>query len=275
MVWTLFCVEEAADQEHPLQWQYASLPCPKLQAASGVPSRPPLVSPVEELPGAWGAVRRPLPRLSGAASPTPSNSEPQKRIIVTGAAGFIGFNTGTSDEGRLQLCVVACTIALTAAFVRMPALRAHKRGDRVVGLDSFSAYYAVPLKHSRVSMLARHGVRWARCLACDLQQGCCLTSAACRRVLYSVVPGDVCDADLLQRMVKTYKPTHIVNLAAQAGVRHSLTHPMDYVHSNLECFVHLLEVCHSHPTATASALIPHHSRSLACACVSLPLRLFG
>lgn len=95
-------------------------------------------------------------------------------------------------------------------------------------------------------------------------------------MLYSVVPGDVCDADLLQRMVKTYKPTHIVNLAAQAGVRHSLTHPMDYVHSNLECFVHLLEVGRSHPTATASALIPHHSRSLAsvCVCVS-PYRLFG
>lgn len=108
MVWTLFCVEEATDQEHPLQWQYASLPCPKLQAASGAPSGPPLVSPVEELPGAWGAVRRPLPRLSGAASPTPSNSEPQKRIIVTGAAGFIGFNTGTSDEGRLQMCGCLC-----------------------------------------------------------------------------------------------------------------------------------------------------------------------
>lgn len=106
--------------------------------------------------------------------PTRNHRSASLSLVLLGSLASILVRVMRGD-GR---CVVACAIALTVAFVRMPALRAHKRGDRVVGLDSFSAYYAVPLKRSRVSILARHGVRWARSLASDLQQGCCLTSAA-------------------------------------------------------------------------------------------------
>jgi len=94
------------------------------------------------------------------------------------------------------------------------ALRA--RGDAVVGLDNFNDYYDPQLKRDRVAAL---------CPDVDI------------RAL------DLADRDGLDRLFAEIAPTRVVHLAAQAGVRYSLTHPHAYVESNLVGFVNLLELC--------------------------------
>ncbi len=111
-------------------------------------------------------------------------------ILLTGAAGFIGYHV---------------------------ANRLLDMGRRVVGLDSFTAYYDVRLKEARWQRLeAREGFTGKRLDLID------------KNGLF-----DLCD--------KT-EPTHIVHLAAQAGVRYSLENPQAYVDSNLTGFVNMLEV---------------------------------
>jgi UDP-glucuronate 4-epimerase len=112
----------------------------------------------------------------------------QQRVLVTGAAGFIGFH-----------------VALALA----------ERGDAVIGLDNFNAYYDPRLKQARAAELAARGIE--------------------------VAPLDLCDAEKLKRLVETHEVNAVVHLAAQAGVRHSLSHPHDYVSANLAGFVSLLE----------------------------------
>lgn len=113
-------------------------------------------------------------------------------ILVTGAAGFIG--------------AYACR-----------ALRA--RGEPVVGLDNYNAYYDPQLKRDRVAAL---------CPDVDV------------RAL------DLCDRDGLAALFEEVKPDRVVHLAAQAGVRYSIENPHAYVDSNLVGFVNLLELCRRH-----------------------------
>ncbi|MCJ0826404.1 NAD-dependent epimerase/dehydratase family protein [Luteimonas sp. 50] len=110
-------------------------------------------------------------------------------ILVTGAAGFIG--------------TYACR-----------ALQA--RGEPVVGLDSYNAYYDPQLKRDRVAAL---------CPDVDI------------RVL------DLVDRDGLSALFEEVRPQRVIHLAAQAGVRYSLENPYAYVDSNLVGFVNLLELC--------------------------------
>lgn len=93
----------------------------------------------------------------------------------------------------------------------------HKTGFKtVVGLDTFNAYYSPALKRERAkNLLQETGVE--------------------------IVDGDVCDASLLRSLISEYKFTHIVHLAAQAGVRYSMVQPMTYIQANLKCFTVLLE----------------------------------
>src|SRR5262245_14267174 len=111
------------------------------------------------------------------------------RILVTGAAGFIGFHVSR---------------------------RLLARGDSVTGVDNLNAYYDVALKHARLELL-RGSAGFEFTLA-DL---------ADRRAMDAVFSRGRYDA--------------IVNLAAQAGVRHSLTHPRDYIDANLAGFMNILE----------------------------------
>ena len=92
-----------------------------------------------------------------------------------------------------------------------------KRGDLVVGLDNFNSYYPVSLKRSRAaSLLKEHQV--------------------------PVLDADLNDYMLMLEVFDTCKFTHVVHLAAQAGVRYAKKAPQTYVASNLAGFVNVLEV---------------------------------
>lgn len=112
-------------------------------------------------------------------------------MLVTGAAGFIGFHV---------------------------AARLLAAGHRVVGLDNLDPYYDPALKRARLEQLSAHP-HWR------------------------FVEGDVADRTALQALFDAERPERVVHLAAQAGVRHSITHPRAYGHANLTGFIEVLEAC--------------------------------
>ncbi len=93
------------------------------------------------------------------------------------------------------------------------------RGDQVLGYDNFNSYYDPELKRDRASNLK--GIK--------------------------IVKGDLCDYPFLDETLLKFKPTHIVNLAAQAGVRYSLENPREYLQSNVDGFFNILEFCREFP----------------------------
>jgi UDP-glucuronate 4-epimerase len=99
------------------------------------------------------------------------------------------------------------------------AAHLHCLGHAVVGCDNFNDYYDPALKRARVAaLLGPCGVR-------------------CEGV-------DVADAGALCALFERHRPARVVHLAAQAGVRHSITHPQAYVQSNLVGFANVLEAAH-------------------------------
>jgi UDP-glucuronate 4-epimerase len=113
------------------------------------------------------------------------------------------------------------TILVTgvAGFIGFHTARALlARGDKVVGLDNMSAYYDVNLKQARLAQLAPHD-------------------------RFSFVRGDLADKKTIDELFDKHRPPRVIHLAAQAGVRYSLTHPGDYVQSNLVGFSNILEAC--------------------------------
>ena len=118
------------------------------------------------------------------------------KILVTGAAGFIGMHT---------------------------AARLLDRGDQVVGLDNLNDYYQPQLKQDRLKTLqSRDGFEFA-------QQS-------------------LEDRDAMTRLFDQHEFDSVIHLAAQAGVRYSLTNPHAYVDSNLVGFMNILESCRHHKT---------------------------
>ena len=97
-------------------------------------------------------------------------------------------------------------------------IRLLERGDEVIGIDNHNDYYDPQLKEDR---LARH----------------------VEHKNYTHIRGDLSNRLLIEELFKTHKPTGVVNLAAQAGVRYSLENPMAYIDSNLVGFGHILEGC--------------------------------
>lgn len=92
-----------------------------------------------------------------------------------------------------------------------------ERGDLVIGLDNFNPYYSPQLKKERSQELKKFSIK--------------------------IIEGDICDSDLLTHIIEEYQITHICHLAAQAGVRYSLTNPQAYISSNIEGFLNILELC--------------------------------
>jgi UDP-glucuronate 4-epimerase len=112
-------------------------------------------------------------------------------ILVTGAAGFIGFHLSNK---LLDL------------------------GHTVVGLDNFNDYYDPTLKRDRHAILEK-------------------------RFGYTGVEADLCDYEQLTKLFSQQPFDRVCHLAAQAGVRYSLSHPFAYQKANLEGFLSILEAC--------------------------------
>jgi UDP-glucuronate 4-epimerase len=116
-------------------------------------------------------------------------------VLVTGAAGFIG---------------------------RAVAERLLDRGEAVIGVDNFNAYYEVSLKEARAATL----------------EG---------RNRFQMVRADIADVEAMAALVRDHGVKRVVHLAAQAGVRWSIEHPFDYAHSNLTGHLSILEACRNVP----------------------------
>jgi len=128
------------------------------------------------------------------------------KILVTGAAGFIG-----------------------AAVAR----RLLERGDEVVGLDNINSYYDVELKYGRLGELGveRAAVDWYRFAGSDKYPG------------FSFVRMNLEDRDAMRMLMINGRFDTVVNLGAQAGVRYSIDNPHAYIESNIDGFINVLEGC--------------------------------
>lgn len=109
---------------------------------------------------------------------------------------------------------------LAEALLRRP------ENIRVIGIDSMNSYYDVSLKEYRLSEIEK------------LADGKCL----------SFIRGNIADRALVNEVFGKYSPDIVVNLAAQAGVRYSITNPDAYIESNIIGFYNILEACRNHPT---------------------------
>jgi UDP-glucuronate 4-epimerase len=98
----------------------------------------------------------------------------------------------------------------------------HARGDNVIGYDNFNDYYTPELKRHRANELKKLGV--------------------------SVIEGDLNDRKLLGHAIQEHDTSHLVHLAAQAGVRYSLVAPESYIKANIDGFLSVLEICRHRPT---------------------------
>ncbi|KAI5670201.1 hypothetical protein M9H77_10565 [Catharanthus roseus] len=97
------------------------------------------------------------------------------------------------------------------------SLALKNRGDGVVGLDNFNNYYDPSLKRARQKLLENSGV--------------------------FVIEGDINDHELLKKLFDLVQFTHVMHLAAQAGVRYAMENPDSYVHSNIAGLVSIFEIC--------------------------------
>ena len=113
------------------------------------------------------------------------------KILLTGAAGFIGMHT---------------------------TLRLLARGDEVIGVDNLNDYYDVTLKQARLARLTSHPRFSFHCHSVE-------------------------DREAMAKLFAEEMPQRVVHLAAQAGVRYSLTNPHAYIDANLQGFINILEGC--------------------------------
>lgn len=128
------------------------------------------------------------------------------KILVTGAAGFIGC----------ALC-----------------RRLLDRGDNVVGLDNINDYYDPELKYSRLNTLgiAKEDVQWYKFARSSEYSG------------FSFIRMNLEDTHAMQMLFANGGFDIVINLGAQAGVRYSITNPLAYVESNVDGFINILEGC--------------------------------
>lgn len=132
------------------------------------------------------------------------------KILVTGTAGFIGFHL---------------------------AKKLLAQGHEVVGLDIINDYYDIDLKYARLSQtgIDRKTIEYNQVVESTLYSN------------YRFVQLKLEDLDNLNTLFRQEKFDRVCNLAAQAGVRYSLTNPYAYINSNIVGFINILEACrHNH-----------------------------
>lgn len=127
-----------------------------------------------------------------------------KTVLITGAAGFIGSN-------------------LVKRLLR------DVKNIKVVGIDSMTDYYDVNIKKERLLEIQN---------IVDYQ-----SDDIARISSWTFVNESIANKDVIEKLFQDYKPVVVVNLAAQAGVRYSITNPDSYVESNLIGFYNILEAC--------------------------------
>lgn len=93
---------------------------------------------------------------------------------------------------------------------------------KIIGIDSVNDYYDVRLKEYRLDELSRNDS-------------------------FTFIKGNIADKELIEAVFEKYRPDVVVNLAAQAGVRYSITNPDAYIESNLFGFFNILEACRNYP----------------------------
>ncbi|MDF1875742.1 NAD-dependent epimerase [Sulfurimonas sp. SAG-AH-194-I05] len=133
------------------------------------------------------------------------------KILITGTAGFIGSHL---------------------------AIKLLQRGDSVVGLDNINDYYDQNVKYGR---LMRGGIVKSLEDGALIEYNQLLHSEKYEN--YSFIKVDLEDKENIDRLFKEEKFDKVINLAAQAGVRYSLTNPSAYISSNIAGFMNILEAC--------------------------------
>ncbi|MDU3411325.1 NAD-dependent epimerase/dehydratase family protein [Clostridium sp.] len=122
-----------------------------------------------------------------------------KTVLVTGAAGFIGFNLvlnllNTVDE------------------------------INIIGIDNINDYYDISIKEYRLNKIQ------------DVANKCTTSN-------WKFIKGNIANKSIIDKIFMEYKPNIVVNMAAQAGVRYSISNPDVYIESNLIGFYNILEAC--------------------------------
>lgn len=150
------------------------------------------------------------------------------KVLVTGAAGFI-----------------ASKVVFLLA----------KRGDEVIGIDNINTYYDPRLKLGRLAECGIFPPQECNTTTCipetggdgkeveynDIPFGMPLKSSTLPNLTF--IRMDIADRDSLPRLFAEFKPDTVVALAAQAGVRYSITNPFAYIDSNIYGFMNILECC--------------------------------
>ena len=122
-----------------------------------------------------------------------------KRIFVTGGAGFIGAN-------------------LILALLR------NIEKVQIVTIDNLNDYYDVELKKWRLAQIKKE-------------------LALHPEATFEMIKGDIADKACIDQIFASFQPEIVVNLAAQAGVRYSITNPDAYIQANMIGFYNILEAC--------------------------------
>lgn len=122
-----------------------------------------------------------------------------KRILITGAAGFIG--------SYLIIKLLETVTSVT-----------------IIGIDNMNDYYEVSLKEYRLRKIEKKAKKYPMST-------------------WQFIKADISDKSVIDILFQIYRPEIVVNLAAQAGVRYSITNPDVYISSNLDGFYNILEAC--------------------------------
>lgn len=123
----------------------------------------------------------------------------------------------------MKTILITGVAGFIGAFLAKRLLLTQGESVQVIGIDNMNDYYDVTLKESRLQMLQNIDGN------------------------FLFIKGDISDKTILEQLFSNYKPEIVVNLAAQAGVRYSITNPDAYINSNIIGFYNILESCRHHP----------------------------